>query len=175
MPAKSSADPKLHGNPVTTCIPMAGDDLSFTGPNVWKSQIQRIVWVGRDPSRPSGPTPLHWTGTPTADQVLRAPSSLLLGVSKDGIHYLIANICKAVSLKIRICYWEKYIEVSTRIMCWRWGYVASRKFPSCKQDLLMISWGRLWVATGIFGLVSISTLANLFSPSLTKERWQNGI
>ena len=29
------------------------------------------------------PTPLHWTGTSTADQVLRAPSSLTSNVSKD--------------------------------------------------------------------------------------------
>ena len=44
----------------------------------------RIIWVGRDPARPSGPTPLHWTGTPTAPSGAQSPCSLTLGVSRDG-------------------------------------------------------------------------------------------
>ena len=52
----------------------------WSGPN----GPPRIIGVGRDLYRPSGPIPCIDQGHPQLHQVLRAPSSLTLGVSRDG-------------------------------------------------------------------------------------------
>jgi len=64
----------------------------------------------RGPQRPSCPTPLQWTGTPTWDQVLRAPSSLILSVSRDGASTTnLGNLCQCLTT----CIIKNYFLISS--------------------------------------------------------------
>ena len=49
---------------------------------------------------PSGPTPLQWTGTPTPWSGAQSPSSLTLGVSRDGAPAPLWVTCSITSLAL---------------------------------------------------------------------------
>lgn len=77
---------------LAVCLPFLSSwtpcaEQYFTVPSESESKVcsvHRIIWVGRDPQRPSNPTPFNEPGHPQLEQGAQNPSTLTLDVSRDG-------------------------------------------------------------------------------------------
>ena len=110
----------------------------ITKPSFWLrvwchwTKNHRIIWVGRDLWRPSGPTPLPWTGTPTAPSGAQSPPNLTLGVSR--VRASTTSLCNLCQCLTTLMTKENFLISNLSLPSFSWN---SFPFVPSQQILLM--------------------------------------